>query len=232
MTQECSTPITPQEPEACCRICWSPAFAEPGMELLQPCACRGTQQHVHDCCLSAWRQQCLAVGDTHLSNHCAVCKHRYDASSTRQALGCKLYRVLAVIKKHAARITNPETSKLTAWDAPKTLAAVRAISGGAMGAQVANRIVQLILSVAPEIGFLAAVFPKLTQPFLYMGAIVAALGLLSEVLLAGAAGFAADVVYGLGNSLLGSQGCQALNAALSAVLGRADMLLKAMHLVR
>lgn len=60
-----------------CRVCWEPADRRREGRLVQPCACSGTQAHVHVRCLR--RCQEVAASRT----HCPTCRQQYSVQLVR-----------------------------------------------------------------------------------------------------------------------------------------------------
>jgi hypothetical protein len=228
-----------------CRICWEAgSTANP---LLSTCGCKGTQEFAHGPCLAAWRQQCRSVANMHHADHCAVCKERYTAQPEAFS---KLRSAIIALTRHASTMV---PDRLTLWDVPRAVllahAGLNTLANGfrgatrglGLGAKVAKSLAAVIIAAAPHIGFLAALFPALTQRIIYWFTLAAVHALAMEVLLSGATGFAAGAVYGMGQALLNpvvsaahltARGGSVINTAVMAALSKADVLLKCMHMIR
>lgn len=234
-----------QPKDRVCRICWDVGTAS--NPLLSPCGCKGSLEHIHGPCLAAWRQQCRAVGNTHHAQHCAVCKEPYSVQS--DALNT-LRSAIITLTRHVSALV---PTKLTLWDVPRAVllahAGVHTLTNGfkgasrglGLGAKLAKSLAALVIAAAPRIGFLAALFPVLTQRIIYWFTVAVVQALALEVLLAGATGFAAGAVYGMGQALLNpissaatlsSRGGSVINNTVMVALSKADVLLKAMLVIR
>lgn len=225
-----------------CRICWDAGSAS--NPLISPCGCKGTLEFIHGPCLAAWRQQCRAVGNTQHADHCAVCKERYTVQP--EVFG-RLRSAIIALARHATTLA---PTKVSLWDVPRAVllahaglhTATNGLQGASrglsVGANLAKSLAALILAAAPHVSFLAALFPSLTQRIIYWFSIAAVSALAMEVLLAGAAGFAAGAVCCMGQALLNpissaanlaAKGGSFVNNAVMFALSRADGLLKSGH---
>jgi hypothetical protein len=64
-----------------CRVCFEPGTFEDQKEdgeLIEPCACKGTQRYVHKSCLVRWQQVTQAQPNSRRAFICSVCTEPFS----------------------------------------------------------------------------------------------------------------------------------------------------------
>lgn len=80
--ETCTEGVT-QESQYFCRICFEDVLKP--SELISPCKCKGTLQHVHLRCLQKWQANVLKLGNVNDERAyvCGVCRSRYTVAPPR-----------------------------------------------------------------------------------------------------------------------------------------------------
>ena len=71
-----ATATASEDEERVCRICLMSAAETPGVRMISPCRCTGSQSHVHLRCFNRWRETSEAA-----HRKCDICKYEYRTES-------------------------------------------------------------------------------------------------------------------------------------------------------
>ncbi|KAF6263860.1 hypothetical protein COO60DRAFT_306310 [Scenedesmus sp. NREL 46B-D3] len=196
-----------------CRVCWS---NDDPVDLVQPCNCSGSIQHIHLECLQEWQRMLWQSGQYRRALHCDVCRQPYKQPFLTFPLQQRL-PLLARARQLLLRLYHNPDLALKAWRCCVMLGGLAAgtqrgvtgfRAGLAVGLTSARPLASCTLRLAPQLSMLAAMLPHL-QPLLRTALRCSCAVMLAEVALASAAGLLSGGVVGF---CLGSIGVVRLTA--------------------